>query len=435
MADQLLYDMPTVLDENANPVADGTIEVYEENTTTLVNLIDASGDPLSNPISLDAGGRPAAQAFYAGSTPVDVVIKDSAGVQLRQIVSAPRLSAVGAAASKITFSPITGNAATDTQAAIENNTNAIERLALDGTRGFRNVTINGQMLNWPEGTTFSGSGNITDQYYCDGWQVFGASSSSWTLERYEFDQTVEAHPIDGRPQYAMEIISQATSLRFRNPAEGVETLAGKTATITVHLFSSVAGTLAGKLVQKFGSGGAASADAESAVTTTSISVGWNRVDYVIGVSNIIGKTIDGEDDSLETNLLFTPDSTVAPYTVRMTEVSTVPGDSSNEDVPGAWETDTDEFYRCRELFVNHTTDEIIFSSDVTSGLNYYLWVPFQRRMRAVPDVLVTIPSANRFTTDPPVILLTTVDGFYVQKSASATGFGWFQVNYTADARL
>lgn len=312
---------------------------------------------------------------------------------------------------------------------------------VSGRKGHRNALINGQFFSWPEGTSFSDNGNIATDYFLDGWRIAGQGSTAAaarTIERLPFDETVEPHPIPGKPAYKMRISSDCRTVRLRQKIEKVSTFAGQKVTASIWCGAGLVGALSGRIDQYFGTGGTASALVSSNGGSVSIAAGgaFQRCDFVIDMPDIVGKTLDGDDDFIELVLSFVADDGApAVYDLEFAEASIVQGDATNEMVPGAWATDGDEFYRCRELFINHTTDEIIFSSDVTSGLNYYLWVPFQRRMRAVPDVSVTTPGANRFTTDPPSILLTTVDGFYVQKSASATGFGWFQINYTADARL
>lgn len=148
MADQLIPDIAPVLDANGDPVSGGTVTFYQTGTTTLVTIYsDSAGtSPLSNPVTLDAAGRPSSQIFYTGSTGVKAVIKNSLGVTVRTVGPIPRVSISDAAASGITFNPIVNNAATNVQQAIENNRTTLNNL-VDGTTPFTAIDVNGGAID------------------------------------------------------------------------------------------------------------------------------------------------------------------------------------------------------------------------------------------------------------------------------------------------
>ena len=121
MADQILSDIPPVLDADGNPVSGGSVTFYQGDTTLLATVYsDVAGTvPLTNPVALDAAGRHP-QVFFSASYEVRVVIRTSTGAMIREISPVIRASSAGVAAGGISYLPSAGNPATDVQEAIEN---------------------------------------------------------------------------------------------------------------------------------------------------------------------------------------------------------------------------------------------------------------------------------------------------------------------------
>ena len=121
MADQLLLDMPAVLDDNGNPVAGGTVTAYDVATAIKSTLYSdaAMTTPASNPVLLDAAGR--APAIYVdGADAIRLVIRDSNGSFVREIAEGFMTQVGPESAATLPFDPITGNTATNVQTAIAN---------------------------------------------------------------------------------------------------------------------------------------------------------------------------------------------------------------------------------------------------------------------------------------------------------------------------
>lgn len=136
MADQILPDVPPILDADGDPVAGGFIIFYVSGTTTLAPIYaDAAGTtPLQNPLPLNAAGR-AAQVFISTNDEVAAVIRSASGATIRTIDPCPRAVITGSAASAVSFSPVAGNPATNVQTAIAANTAAIVGFGTQGTTG------------------------------------------------------------------------------------------------------------------------------------------------------------------------------------------------------------------------------------------------------------------------------------------------------------
>ena len=126
MANQLIFALPRVTDSNGDPASGALAYFYQTGTTSPVTVYTDTGLSVAhaNPVVADSGGA-FAQVFYGGATDVKVAVKTSAGVTLYQYDPCPMITGVSSDAEGISFSPITGNAATNVQDAIEINTLAI----------------------------------------------------------------------------------------------------------------------------------------------------------------------------------------------------------------------------------------------------------------------------------------------------------------------
>lgn len=126
MANQIMVALPRFTDANGDPVSGARAYFYQSGTTTPITVYsdEALSVAHATPVVADAGGR-FPQVFYGGAFQPKVVVKDAADVTLDQLDPAPMIVNITSAAENITFSPVVGNAATDVQAAIENNTTTL----------------------------------------------------------------------------------------------------------------------------------------------------------------------------------------------------------------------------------------------------------------------------------------------------------------------
>lgn len=132
MASQLI--IPRALDANGDSASGALAYVYETGTTTPVTVYTDTGLSVAHasPIVANSAGY-FAQAFYGGSTALKVVVQDSTGSTLVTYDPVPLVSLSNAAASDVTFSPVTENTALDVQSAIAGIT--------DGTADFSSIQI------------------------------------------------------------------------------------------------------------------------------------------------------------------------------------------------------------------------------------------------------------------------------------------------------
>lgn len=147
MADQIF--MPRALDANGDPVSLAEAYFYTTGTTTPVSVYADQGLTVlhSVPLQSDAAGA-FEQVFVGTGTAVKVDVTDSLGASIPgyPVDPAPVMSIAGSAASSVTFSPITGNATTNVQAAIAVNTNRHEGRTAD-VKTFLTSTTQAEMRN------------------------------------------------------------------------------------------------------------------------------------------------------------------------------------------------------------------------------------------------------------------------------------------------
>ena len=148
MATQLLF-APLMAFKNGVFSPGATVEFYLSTTTTPVVVTDADGLTIAQPVEADAAGV-FPEIYRAGGAALKAVIKDSDGATIATIDPIAQVNSLGSAADNISFTPVTGNTATDVQTAIENNTANSVKSNVD-----EDITA-----NW----TFSGNPKVTGSW-------------------------------------------------------------------------------------------------------------------------------------------------------------------------------------------------------------------------------------------------------------------------------
>lgn len=147
MAEQAVRIAPMrALDSNGDPVSGALAYFYVTGTTTLEAVYSDSGLTTAHaqPLVADSAGE-FAEVYHANDHGLKVVMTTSGGGSLSTVDPIPMTSSADAAGN-ISFSPVTGNAATDVQTAIANNTALV--LASDDNLENRSTVV-----------TTAGSGN------------------------------------------------------------------------------------------------------------------------------------------------------------------------------------------------------------------------------------------------------------------------------------
>jgi len=162
---------------------------------------------------------------------------------------------------------------------------------------FRNKIINGNFDIWQRGTsqTNSGYGSV------DRWQNSHSVASTKTASQQAF--TVGQTEVPGNPKYYLRNVvttggGAGDTASTQSRVEGVESLSGKTATLSFWAKADSNKSIATEFVQYFGSGGSPSAAVNSiGVTTHNLTTSWQKFTATVSIPSISGKTIgsDGND--------------------------------------------------------------------------------------------------------------------------------------------
>ena len=125
MPSQLNFNPLRALDANGDPIPGALATFFETGTSTPITVYTDSGlgTPHASPLVADAEGV-FAPVFTDGATAVKVQMTTAGLVQVNGYPIDPvqLISSTGSAASAVAFAPVTGNSATNVQAAIENLT-------------------------------------------------------------------------------------------------------------------------------------------------------------------------------------------------------------------------------------------------------------------------------------------------------------------------
>jgi hypothetical protein len=92
-----------------------------------------------------------------------------------------------------------------------------------------------------------------------------------------------------------------------------------------------------------------------------------------------------------------------------------------------------ELTLCQRYY--ETAGGLTWGGYITSGSVGYLTVRHRVLKRAAPTLTLTDGGNALFPAGAPTIFSNTVDNFVVQKTANATGGGFYYFNFVADARL
>lgn len=327
--------------------------------------------------------------------------------------------------------------------------------------GDRSPIINGNFDIWQRGTSQTVSGYGSD----DRW-VNSFIGGSLTHSRQTF--TLGQTDVPGNPKYfSRTVVTHAVGagnfhLKYQG-IEGVQTLAGGKATITIYAKADAARPIAIELQQSFGSGGAPSASVTMLVAKPTLTTSLAEYTYVVDVPSISGKTLGtsgtdmlilviwfeaGSDFNSRTGTLGQQSGTF-----DVAHISIVPGDATAEADPFPIRPIGQELVLCQRYYEKSFNQATAPAQNAgTSGSAAFicqaggtLWdqtVRFAVPKRTASYTLTTYSpnaaSANWSTNgDTPTasIVYKGDSGFGVRATTPATTGNGYSINWTADAEL
>jgi len=161
---------------------------------------------------------------------------------------------------------------------------------------FRNKIINGNFDIWQRGTSQTISGYSS----ADRWRCLNVGSTK-TASRQAFD--LGQTDVPGNPKYYMRhvvtsVAGASNYVAMDQKIEGVETLSGKTATLSFWAKADASKNIAVEFYQDFGTGGSPS-DAVSGIGAqlVALTTSWTKYTITVDIPSVAGKTLgtDGND--------------------------------------------------------------------------------------------------------------------------------------------
>jgi hypothetical protein len=411
-----------VLDANGDPVSGGTVNFFEAGTTTPATVYSdaALSASLGSSVSTNAAGQ-----LVSGGAQVDVyapagsykaVVRDAAAVEIATYDN------IVVRNSPLTLSE--GGTGVQSLTALRDLLDLAEQ---SPSGPFRNKIINGQFnINQRGAASYTATG-----YTLDRWRLVNGSGAANTItqETFALGQT----DVPGNPKHFLRWArgtagSAASELAQR--IEGVETLSGQTATVTLFAKASAATELTIRIRQNFGTGGSPSAEVvTTVVAATPIATTWGPPKpFTVAIPSIAGKTLGTNgNDYLEIVLFRDHDDTNPTASVDIANVSLVEGDATQEEDPGAWRSIGQElalcqrFYETGRSYIRVATDAL--ETNLTVSNSYAV-----RKRGSSSTVGVTATVGTDVTG-------VDQDGQSIRVSGTPGAATVVDVNWTSDAEL
>lgn len=297
------------------------------------------------------------------------------------------------------------------------------------TAAGKNLILNGDFQVWQRGTSFTP--NTVGGYTADRWLAGAGASGNMAVSRQAF--TAGQTDVPDNPKYyaRMSMTNTPSDPTFQTRIEGVENLAGQTATLSFWVKADSAKTFAegGYIEQHFGSGGSASVYTN--IGSWSATTNWTKVIKTISVPSISGKTIgDGNFISVrfDTN---NGENVVLDIANVQLELGSTATDFEHRSYG-------EELALCqRYYYTNKDASEGYFRSGYVgssaTGNRESLMLPVT--MRAIP----TIATVNTYALlNITSLFLRAIDKHHVHMEPTLTTSGThfrYGVTFTCDAEL
>ena len=217
----------------------------------------------------------------------------------------------------------------------------------------KNRIINGNFDVWQRGSSFTITAS-TNTYSADRWRFVG-SAFTGTLTRQSF--TVGQTDVPSNPDYFARwdvTTNPAGNIAFSQYIENVQTLAGKTATVSFYLKSNstiAANTLNLRYRQVTGgTGGATGLENIGEITTS-----WQKFTFTINIPSLSGATLGASNSSYLAFEILSPTAHTSAFQLDIAQVQVEEGSVATEFERRPYGT---EFALCQRYCQVYTAESI-----------------------------------------------------------------------------
>lgn len=305
-----------------------------------------------------------------------------------------------------------------------------------------NKIINGDFVIWQRGLSQTTFGYGSD----DRWHnAHVGSSKTHSQQTFALGQT----DVSGNPKYysrtVVTSVAGSGNYVFKMQAiEGVETLAGKTATVTFWAKADASKNIAFEFWQKFGTGGSPSPDVNViGVTTCALTTSWKKFSFTVDIPSLVGKTLGTNgDDHLLPVIWFEAGSQFNANNNNLgqqsgifdiAKVSVLEGDKTVLDDPSTPRHIGQELALCHRYYYKspvHHWHTAVASTPVYIGIYH----AFLTQMRGIPAVVLS----GTHTVSGLPVQLTSITSSGISFRNNAGGVydpADHVISYTVDAEL
>ena len=312
-----------------------------------------------------------------------------------------------------------------------------------GGFNFRNKIINGNFDIWQRGTSQTTNGyGSADRWLCQN----NGSTKTASQQAFDLGQT----DVPNNPKYFMRHVATSVAgagnyVVMQQKIEGVETLSGKTATLSFWAKADASKNIAIEFRQYFGTGGSPSSsvdgiDAQLVALTTS----WTKYTITVDIPSVSGKTLGTDNNDFfgyyfwfdaGSNLDSRTDSLgqqSGTFDIAQVQIEEGTAATPFEQRPIGMELSLCQRYYERNPISNH----VIWSVYAVSGTAYYRGFQFTVVKRGTPTMTLGDIANSRFpnTTSTSGGGLSAW-GFRADTTANSTGNGFIRFAWYADAEL
>ena len=277
----------------------------------------------------------------------------------------------------------------------ENVQDAIDQL--EGMVGRKNVIINGNFNVWQRGNSFSAIDS--DEYVADRW-LHRRDGSGATVNVNQSTFALGQTDVPNSPKHYLTFNASvagvgATYNNMQQRIEGVQTLSGKTVTLTFFAKAGSAYTVPISTTQNFGTGGSPSADVDKALGNVDLTTSWQKFKITTTLGSVSTKTLGTDGNDYLAVLIGMPTNQICTVDVAQVQLEEGALATGFEGRSIGEESSLCERYYQHEGYSDTDAFPVYNSTSVLARRGI---LRFRSRMRSVPTVTFSFLGSNWSST-------------------------------------